>query len=153
MRIIDADPKQLHFEGRTVSQRGWLIWAGLFLPGMAALLLLPEAMRFAGFLAWIVIWLASIAVVPRWLGEVIRVTIDSRARQIVWTRYGQVTRTVQFSDVTKFETAQLATASRPYKTFQLFALLKNGARITLAVDPKEAEIRRALHLVRERLHH
>lgn len=150
MRIIDTHPKQLHFEGRAVSQRGWLIWAGLFLPGMAALLLLPESYRLAGFLIWIVIWLASIALVPRWLGELVRVTVDSKVRQIVWTRDGQVTRTVSFSDVRLFETAQLATASRPYKTFQLFAVLKNGSRITLAVDPKEAEIQRALQLARER---
>ncbi len=150
MRIIETDPKQLHFEGRTVSQQGWLLWAGSFLPGMAALLLLPESYRFAGFLIWIVIWLASIGAVPRWLGELVRVTIDSPARQIIWTRDGRVTRTVPFSDIKQFGVAPLTTASRPYKTFQLFAILRNGGRVTLAVDPKEAEIQRALRLTRER---
>ncbi|MBI3241811.1 MAG: hypothetical protein HYZ49_05900 [Chloroflexi bacterium] len=59
---------------------------------------------------------------------------------------------MKFSEVKQFDIAQLTTASRPYKTFQLFALLKNDTRITLAVDPKEAEIRRALRLAREHLH-
>ncbi len=153
MKIIEADSAQLHLEGRAVSPRGWALWGSLFIPGMIALLFLPEEYRFVGFVIWIAIWLALLAVVPRWFGNLIRVTIDSKARQIVWTRDEQVTRTLPFADVQKLDVAQLSTASRPYKTFQLFAALKNGSRITLAVDPAESEIRRALGLARKRMNH
>jgi hypothetical protein len=151
MRVIDHDPEQLHFEDRVVTQRGWLIWAALFLPGMLALLFLPEDPRFIGLLIWIVLWLASIALVPRLLGETIRVTVDSKARKIIWARSGQTARTVPFAEIKLFDTAKLVTASRPYRTFQLFALLKNGNRLTLAVDPNEATIQRAFELAQLRL--
>jgi len=151
MQLIDVDPKHLHFEGRVVTQRGWLIWAALYLPGMVALLFLPENSRFIGLLIWTALWLASIVLVPRLLGETIRVTLDSQAQKIVWARNGQATRTLPFAEIKQFDTAKLATASRPYRTFQLFALLKNGDHITLAVDPNEAAIQRALELARARL--
>lgn len=151
MKIVDADPGQLHLEGRVVTQRGWLIWAALFLPGMLALLLLPETSRFISLLIWTALWLASIALVPRLLGEIVRVTVDGKARQIIWTRNGQVMRAVPFAEVKQFEATKLITASRPYRTFQLSARLKNGNRITLAVDPNEAAIQRALDLTRRRL--
>ena len=151
MKIVDADPGQLHLEGHVVTQRGWLIWATLFLPGMLALLLLPETSRFIGLLIWTVLWLASIALVPRLLGETVRVTVDSKARQITWTRKGGVMRALPFAEVKQLEATKLITASRPYRTFQLCALLTNGNRITLAVDPNEAAIQRALGLVRRRL--
>lgn len=153
MQIIEADSNQLHLEGRAVSPRGWVIWGGLFIPGMIALLFLPEEYRFVGFVIWIAIWLALLAVVPHRFGSLIRVIVDSKARQIVWTRDELVTRTLPFADVQKLDIAQLSTASRPYKTFQLFAALKNGSRITLAVDPAESEIRRALGLARKRMNH
>jgi hypothetical protein len=150
MRIIEAK-QQLHLQGRAVSPRGWLAWGALFIPGLLALQLIPEAYRFIGLLVWIGLWLALIAVVPRALGVLIQVTVDRSTRQIVWQRDSQVTRTLPFSQVKQLEVAQLATASRPYKTYQLFAALKDGTRVTLAVDPGETEIRRALQLARERM--
>ncbi len=153
MRIIETNSNQLHLEGRSVSPQGWAIWGSLFIPGMVALLFLAERYRFIGLVVWIAIWLALLAVVPGWFGSLIRVTLDSKAQQIVWARDSQVSRAVAFADVQMLDVAQLATASRPYKTFQLFAVLKNGSRISLAVDPAESEIRRALGLARERLRH
>lgn len=150
MRIVETRPR-IHLEGRVVSQRAWFIWAILFLPGLLVLLLLPETARFAGLLTWMAIWLASVFLVPRLMGDLIRVTIDSESREIVWSRNGAITRSVPFAEIKRFELAQLATASRPYKTFQLAALLKDGHRITLAVDPKQAEAERALRLLRERV--
>ena len=150
MRIVET-PTQLHFEGRAISQRAWTVWGLLFLPGLLALLLLPQAFRLYGLLGWMALWLASLFLLPRLMGEIIRVAIDSNAREIVWSRNGQAFRRTAFSDVKQFEVKQLATASRPYKTFQLVAALKDGNRITLAVDPKESEIQRALTLARERL--
>ncbi|MBM4422164.1 MAG: hypothetical protein FJ030_02090 [Chloroflexi bacterium] len=151
MRIISTDPAQLHLEGRIVTQRGWLAWGFLFLPGMIALLLLPEANRFIGLIVWMAIWLALAFVLPRWLGQLVRVTIDSKARAIVWTRDGQITRTVPFADVKRLEVASLSIAARPYKTFQLAAVLHSGGQITLAVSPSETEIKNALQLARQRL--
>lgn len=151
MRIVETDPDRLHFEGRTTSQRAWLIWGILFLPGLLALLLLPEASRYAGLLVWMAIWLGSLFFLPRLLGGLVRVTVDSKAREIVWARKGQITRRLLFADVKQFDTARLSIASRPYKTFQLIAVLNDGSRITLAVDPNESNIQRALTLARERL--
>ena len=151
MRIVETDPDRLHFEGRTTSQRAWLIWGILFLPGLLALLLLPEASRFVGLLVWVAIWLGSLFLLPRLLGDLVSVTVDSKVREIVWARNGLITRSIPFADVKQFDTARLFIASRPYKTFQLIAVLKDGSRITLAVDPNESNIQRALALARERL--
>lgn len=152
MRIIEEDPKRLHFEGHTVRPQTWLVWGGLFLPGMLALLLVPAPYRFVGLLIWMVLWLALIAVLVRWMGVTVRVTIDSQAQQIVWARNGGIFRTLPFAEIRQLDAGQLAIATRPYKTFQLAVVLKNGSRITLAVDPKEAEIRRALELAQAKLH-
>ena len=148
MKIIET-PAQIHFEGRTIPPRAWYVWGGLFLPGMAALLLVPEAYRFIGLVVWMAIWLGLFFFVPHWLGEAVRVTIDSNKREIVWRRNGEVTRTLSFAEVRQFDIQPVTIASRPYKAFQLVATLKNDNRITLAVDPREAEIQRALKLVRE----
>lgn len=150
MRIVEAK-EQLYFEGRSVPQRGWLMWGALFPMGLAALWLLPEAQRFIGLAIWAAIWLALIALVPRVLGDTVRVTVDSAARRVVWARNGRPTRAVPFADIGRFDIAQLTTASRPYRTFQLFAALKDGARVTLAVDPNPRLIERALSLARRRL--
>ena len=40
---------------------------------------------------------------------------------------------------------------RPYKTFQLFILLKDGKRFTLAADPKQNEIEHARDLAKKKL--
>jgi hypothetical protein len=151
MRIIDTDPKRLIFEGRRLPQRAWLVWTLLFFPGLLALLLLPEANRFIALVVWIAIWLGLFALMPRWLGEVMRVTVDANARAITWASNAAVTRTVPFIEVTKFEAKSIATNTRPYKAFQLVALLKNGTHITLAVSPAEAEIKHALELARSYL--
>jgi hypothetical protein len=151
MRIIDTNPKQLIFEGRRLPQRAWLIWALLFLPGLLALLFLPESNRFIGLLVWMAIWLGLFALLPRWMGEVMRVTVDANARSITWASNATITRTLPFADVTRLEAKAIATNTRPYKAFQLVALLKNGTQITLAVSPAEAEIKRALELARSYL--
>lgn len=151
MKIIADGPQRLHLEGRAVPPQTWVVWAGLFLPGMLALLLLPESYRFVGLLGWMVIWLALIALLLRWMAITIRVTIDPLAQQITWAHRGKITRSLSFAEVEQLDVGQLAIATRPHKTFQLVVVLKNGGRITLAVDPKEAEIRRALELARARL--
>src|SRR5574341_948921 len=76
VKIIADGPQRLHLEGRAVPPQTWVVWAGLFLPGMLALLLLPESYRFVGLLGWMVIWLALIALLLRWMAITIRVTID-----------------------------------------------------------------------------
>ncbi len=124
----------------------WWVSGVLFLPGLLALGLLPEAQRFIGLLVWMAVWLALLFILLRRMGDVVRVTLDAKGREIVWRRNGQTTRSTPFAEVKGFELAQLSIASRPYRTFQLLATLKNGSRITLAVDPHEAEIRKALKL-------
>jgi hypothetical protein len=151
MRIIDTDPRRLILEGRRLPQRVWLIWAVLFLPGLLALLLLPEANRFIGLLVWMAIWLALFAIMPRWLGETTRVTVDATARAITWAHNATITRSLPFADVAKVQVKAIATNTRPYKAYQLVALLKNGTQITLAVSPAEAEIMHTLELTRSYL--
>ncbi len=129
-------------------QTAWLVWGILFLPGLVGLLFLPEANRLIGLLVWIVIWLGLFALIPRWLGEVVRVTVDSKAREITWANQQTVTRTIPFSEINRLEIKQISTGTRPYKAFQLVALLKNSTQITLAVTPKEAEAQQALELTR-----
>jgi hypothetical protein len=149
MKIVES-PTLLYFEGRTIPPRAWYVWGGLFLPGMAALLLVPEASRFIGLVVWMAIWLGLFYLVSRWLGVSVRVTIDAKKREIVWRRNGEVTRALTFAEVRQFDIQPITVPSRPYKAFQLIAALKNDSRITLAVDPREAEIQRALKLARER---
>jgi hypothetical protein len=151
MKIIQDESGQLHFEGRTAPAQLWWAWGGLFVPGMLALLLLPQASRFVGLLVWMVIWLALIPVFVRWMGVTIRVTIDSQARQITWTRNGKVTRSLAFAQVRQLAFGKLATGTRPYQTFQLVVVTQDGSRITLAVDPQQAEIERALKLARVKI--
>jgi len=151
MRIINSDPHRLILEGRRLPQTVWLVWAILFLPGLLVLIFLPEANRFVGLLVWMVIWLGLFALMPRFLGEVTRVTVDSKAREITWARNNTVTRTTPFGEVSRLELKQLTTATRPYKAFQLVALLKSANQITLAVSPNEAEAQRALDLARNYL--
>jgi hypothetical protein len=151
MKIVEDESGRLHFEGRAVAPHTWLVWGGLFLPGMLALLLLPAAYRFAGLLVWMVVWLALVVVVVRWMGVALRVTIDSQAKQIEWARNGQVFRSLAFARVRALETGTLAIATRPYRTYRLTVVLDDDSRITLAVDPRQAEIERALDLARLKL--
>ena len=150
MKIIDIPSAQLHLEDRAVSQNVWWIGGLLFLPGLLALVWLPETYRFMGLLGWMAIWLVLLFILPRRWGEKVCVTLDSQRKEIVWKRNERLMRTVPFAEIKEFDLAQLATASRPYKTYQLFVSLKNGNRITLAVDSHETEIRKALKLAREK---
>ena len=148
MHIGEASAR-LTFESRSLSGRTWLAWGLLFLPGLAALLLLPEAARFVGLIGWMAVWLASIFLLPRWVGDRVRVTVDRPARQVTWERNGQITRSVSFGQLQRFEVRPISTGARPYRAFQLVALLQDGSRITLAVDPKESLIQRCLALARQ----
>jgi hypothetical protein len=148
MRILNSDPQRLILEGRRLPQTAWFVWGLLFLPGLVGLWFLPESSRLIGLLVWIVIWLGLFALLPRWLGEVIRVTVDSKAREITWANNKTVTRTIPFNEINRLDVKLIRTASRPYKAFQLVALLKNATQITLAVSPNEAEAQRALELAR-----
>lgn len=148
MQISEA-PARLTFESRSLSGRTWLTWGLVFLPGLAALLLLPEAARFLGLIGWMALWLASIFLLPRWVGDRVRVTVDRPARRVTWERNGQVTRSVAFGEVQKFEVRPISTGSRPYRAFQLVAVMRDGSRMALAVDPKESLIQRCLALARQ----
>lgn len=148
MQIIESPP-QLIFEGRTISAHTWLVWGLLFLPGLAALLLLPETNRLIGLLIWMVLWLATIFILPRWVGDRVQVIVNSKTRTVRWQRNHQTTREINFGDIKNFEIKQIATASRPYKAFQLIAVLRNQTQITLAVDPREAHIQSGLQLARK----
>jgi len=148
MQIIES-PTQLIFESRMVSTRTWLVWGLLFIPGLIALLWLPESSRLIGLLIWMALWLASIFILPRWVGDRVQVQVDSKARSIRWQRNNLTTREVTFGDIKSFEIKSIATGSRPYKAFQLIAILRNKSQITLAVDPKESQIQKSLQLARK----
>jgi hypothetical protein len=148
MQLIET-PSSLCFESRSISARTWLVWGVLFLPGLLLLLLLPEAQRFIGLILWMGLWLASIFLLPRWVGDHIQVTLDSKTRKVIWARNRQVVREIVFAEVKAFEIKQISIATRPYKAFQLIALLRNKSQITLAVDPKESQIQHGLQLARK----
>lgn len=150
MRIVES-PSQLIFESRSISARTWLVWGLLFLPGLFGLLLLPETNRIIGLLIWMVVWLASIFLLPRWVGDRVQVCIDSKTRTVSWRRNQQITREIGFGDIKGFEIKKIATATRPYKAFQLIALLRNQSQITLAVDPTESQMQHCLQLARKYL--
>jgi hypothetical protein len=150
MRVIES-PSQLIFESRSISARTWLVWGLLFAPGLVALVLLPEANRLIGLLVWMAIWLASIFLLPRWVGDRVQVCVDSKARTVSWRRNNQVTREVGFGEIKGFEIKQISIATRPYKAFQLVALLRNNSQITLAVDPRDSQLQNCLLLTRKYL--
>jgi len=148
MQIVEAQSR-LTFESRSISARTWSVWAILFLPGLLALLLLPEANRFIGLIVWMVIWLGSILLLPRWVGDKVQVIVDKANRQMVWERNGAVTQQIKFGEVKGFAVKKISTATRPYTAFQLVALLRNNSQITLAIDPKESQIQQGLKLARK----
>lgn len=148
MQIIEATP-QLIFKSRSISARTWTVWAVLFLPGLLALLLLPETARFVGLVIWIAVWLASILVLPRWVGDKVEVTVDKKERQLIWSRNGQTTQQVKFGDVKGFAIKKISISARPYTAYQLVAQLRNNTQITLAVDAKETTIQDGLKLARK----
>ena len=150
MQIIES-PSQLIFESRSISSRTWLVWGLLFVPGLLGLLWLPQTSRVIGLLIWMALWLATIFLLPRWVGDLVQVWVDSTTRTVSWRRNKRVTREIAFSEIKKLELRQIATATRPYKAFQLIAILRNNSQITLAVDPKEPQIQRGLQLARKYL--
>lgn len=148
MQISEAG-QSVTFASRAVTGRVWLVWGLLFLPGLVLLVLLPESARLVGLLIWMALWLASILLLPRFAGELVQVTVDKKSRKVVFLRGGKVTRELAFGEVKTYEVRQISTAARPYRAFQLVAVLRNASRITLAVDPKEAVIQRCLTLTRQ----
>ena len=85
------------------------------------------------------------------LGAKFLVTLDAKTKQITWAKEQQIFRSIPFEKVKEVGMTATAIGVRPYKTFQLFILLKNGKRFTLAADPKQGEIERALALAKKRL--
>ncbi len=148
MQTIDAPPR-LIFESRSISARVWWVWGLLFLPGLLALLVLPESARFVGLVVWVALWLASLLLLPRWLGDRVQVVVDQANRQVIWQRNNQVTRQVAFKDLKGFAIKKVSIAARPYTAFQLVALLRENAQITLAVDPQEKIIQNGLALAQK----
>ncbi len=148
---ISETPSSLQFSGRIVTQQAYFIWGGVFPLGMLALLLIQESYRFISLIAWMAIWLALFVIIPPLLGAKFLVTLDSKTKKITWSRGGQVFRTIPFAQVKEVGMTPTAIGVRPYKTFQLFILLKEGKRLTLAADPKQVEIERARDLAKKKL--
>lgn len=148
MQTIE-DTSRLIFESRSISARTWWVWALLFTPGLLALLFLPESSRFIALIVWMAIWLGSILLLPRWVGDRVQVIVDKSQRQITWQRNGQVTQQIKFSEMKGFATKKISISARPYIAFQLVALLRNNSQITLAVDAKESQIAQSLKLARK----
>ena len=95
------------------------------------------------------LWLASILLLPRWVGDRIQVIVDKKGRQLVWERNGQMTQQVKFGDVTGFVIKKISISARPYTAYQLVAQLRNNSQITLAVDAKEVQIQQGLEMARK----
>ncbi len=148
---ITESPTSIQFSGRIVTRQAYFVWGILFPVGMIALLGIPESYRFIGFIVWMAIWLALFVIVPPLLGAKFLVTLDSKAKKITWSKGDQVFRTIPFDKVKEIGMTPMAIGVRPYKTFQLFILLKDGKRFTLAADPKQSEIERARDLAKKKL--
>ena len=148
---ISETPTSIQFSGRIVTRQAYLFWGILFPVGMVALLGIPEGYRFISFIVWMVIWLALFVIIPPLLGAKFLVTLDSKTKKITWSKGEQVFRTIAFDKVKEVGMTPTAIGVRPYKTFQLFILLKDGKRFTLAADPKQSEIERARDLAKRKL--
>lgn len=148
---ITESPTSIQFSGRIVTRQAYLTWGLLFPVGIVLLLVIPENYRFIGFIIWMGIWLALFITIPPLLGAKFLVTLDSKTKQITWANDTQVFRTIAFDKVKRLDITPAAIGVRPYKTFQLFILLKDGKRFTLAADPKQSEIERALDIAKKKL--
>jgi hypothetical protein len=148
---ISESPTQLQFSGRIVTRQAYFVWGIIFPIGMLALLFVQESYRFVGFIVWMAIWLALFVVIPPLLGAKFLVTLDSKTKKITWSKGDQVFRAIPFDKVKEVGMTPTAIGVRPYKTFQLFILLKDGKRFTLAADPKQNEIEHARDLAKKKL--
>lgn len=148
---ISETPTSIQFSGRIVTRQAYFVWGIIFPIGMLALLFVQENYRFIGFIVWMAIWLALFVVIPPLLGAKFLVTLDSKTKKITWSKGDQVFRTIPFDKVKDADMTPTAIGVRPYKTFQLYILLKDGKRFTLAADPKQSEIKHALELARKKL--
>ena len=148
---ISETPTSIQFSGRIVTRQAYFVWGIIFPIGMVALLFIQESYRFIGFIVWMAIWLALFVVVPPLLGAKFLVTLDSKTKKITWSKGEQVFRAIAFDKVKEIGLTPMAIGVRPYKTFQLFILLKDGKRFTLAADPKQSEIERARDLAKKKL--